>query len=105
MHIDASYHGPVYHVISMHRLIVNNHVFANKCIRYSIARTINSSPDNITEKVHTHSLYGFSIYIKQYFLSNYAYSCDVPNCYIYQYIVYIYILYISNYIFYTSIKS
>ena len=34
-------------------------------------RTVNNSPNDITDKVHTHSLYGFSSYIKQYLLGNY----------------------------------
>ena len=46
----------------------SNHVFAYKCIRYSITRTANSSSYSITGKVYTHSLYDFSIYIKQYVL-------------------------------------
>ena len=58
----------------------NNHVFANKCIRYSMIRTGNNSPNDIT--VHTHSLYGFSSYIKQYLLGNYEYNCTKQNCYI-----------------------
>ena len=62
----------------------NNHVFANKCIRYSMIRTVNNSPNDITDKVHTHSLYGFSSYIKQYLLGNYEYNCTKTNCYICQ---------------------
>ena len=38
-------------------------------------RTVNNSPNDITDKVHTHSLYGFSSYIKQYLLGNYEYNC------------------------------
>ena len=62
----------------------NNHVFANKCIRYSMVRTVNNSPNDITDKVHIHSLYGFSSCIKQYLLCNYEYNCTKQNCYIYR---------------------
>ena len=41
------------------------HEFANRCIRYSLAHTINSLPSCIQDKIFTHSLNVLSIYFKQ----------------------------------------
>ena len=36
------------------------HTFATKCISYNIPRTINNTPGAILQKIHTHSIHGFS---------------------------------------------
>ena len=59
-----------------------NHEFAKRCIRQSIISLINSTTDTIKQKVHTHSLQGFSLYIKTTILKNYCEECRIPNCYI-----------------------
>ena len=41
-----------------------NHKFAMKCLRHSLPHTINETPDAIKNKIYTHSLHGFIIYIK-----------------------------------------
>ncbi len=43
------------------------HEYAKKCIRYSIPNTINSTTSNIVDKIYTHSMQGFSGYIKVYY--------------------------------------
>lgn len=58
------------------------HEFAKKCIRHELVCTINSTPDIVKEKCHTHSLHGFSTYVKNYFISNYEDTCLLPNCYV-----------------------
>ena len=58
------------------------HTFARKCLRHELTRILNLTPDIIKDKVHTHSFFGFSQYIKKYFIENYEISCSVPNCYI-----------------------
>ena len=44
-----------------------NHEFAKKGIRHCIIKTVNDTPALIKDKIHTHSLQGFSIYIKKYY--------------------------------------
>ena len=52
-----------------------------RCIRNYISSIINSTPTNVIEKVHTHSLKGFSQYAKNHYLSNYSTTCTLENCY------------------------
>ena len=53
-----------------------------RCIRYSLAHTINSLPSCIQDKIFTHSLSGLSIYSKQFLLNKYESNCQIINCYI-----------------------
>ena len=59
-----------------------NHEYAKRCIRYRIIHTVNSTHISITSKISTHSLSGFSYFIKMYILSNYTNVCQIINCYI-----------------------
>ncbi len=58
------------------------HEFAKKCIRFDLPQIINSTPNIIKEKVFTHSLQGFSWYVKRYMLQTYQDICTIENCYI-----------------------
>ena len=62
--------------------IRTKHEFAKRCIRYSLAHTINSLPSCIQDKIFTHSLSGLSIYSKQFLLNKYESNCQIINCYI-----------------------
>ena len=57
------------------------HEFAKRCIRYSLAHTINRTYC-IQDKIFTHSLNGLSIYSKHFLLNKYESNCQVINCYI-----------------------
>ena len=65
------------HTIRVH------HEFAKRSLRYSLPHTINNAPDLLKDKVTTHSLHGFSNYIKLYYLNTYIEQCAIQNCYIY----------------------
>ncbi len=58
------------------------HEYVRKCIWYNIPSTVNSTPTNIFEKIYTHSMQGFSKYIKQNILQSYQENCTIYNCYI-----------------------
>ena len=62
--------------------IRTKHEFAKRCIRYSLAHTINSLPSCIQDRIFTHSLSGLSIYSKQFLLNKYESNCQIINCYI-----------------------
>ena len=66
------------HMIRVH------HEFAKRSLRYSLPHTINNAPDLLKDKVTTHSLHGFSNYIKLYYLNTYIEQCAIQNCYICQ---------------------
>ena len=59
-----------------------NNEFARKCIRFRVVQTVNSMPSSITNRIQTHSLNGFTIYAKTYFIGNYEPMCNIPNCYV-----------------------
>ena len=59
-----------------------HHTFARKSLRHYLVQTINNTPDNVFSKFGTHSLNGFSNYVKQHFINNYQDGCNIPNCYI-----------------------
>ena len=55
---------------------------ARKSVRYHLPSLLRSMPQCVIEKVHTHSLSGFSLYLKKHLLSQYNDSCSIVNCYI-----------------------
>ena len=59
-----------------------NKVSSKKCIRYHLPKLIQSLPNCITGKVHTHSYQSFINYAKQHILKNYPTECQIQNCYI-----------------------
>ncbi len=58
------------------------HDYDRKCIRYNISSTVNNTPINIIEKVYTHSIQGFSKYIKLNLLQSYKEYCTTYDYYI-----------------------
>ena len=58
------------------------HEFAKKCIRYNLPNLLRNTDENILSKVHTHSLEGYSLYIKRLYIRNYDEICHIENCYI-----------------------
>ena len=59
-----------------------NHSFAKRCIRYSLPIILKNSPTYIFHKLFTHSLKGFSVYVKKDFIKNYIFVCTNVNCYV-----------------------
>lgn len=56
--------------------------FAKNNIRYRIPVAYNNCPNIIKEKSQTHSITGFSCYLKNNLLQNYFFACNIDNCYI-----------------------
>ena len=50
---------------------------ADSSIRQVIPRLINDTPHFIIDKIYTHSLQGFTSYIKQYFINSYNINCNM----------------------------
>ena len=55
---------------------------ASVSIRYKIPQLMLEIPNCITDKISTHSIDGFSKYVKNHIISNYHISCEIVNCYI-----------------------
>ena len=58
------------------------HVFAQKSLKLNITNIVNDTPHIILDKIDTHSLNGFTNYVKLFLLQTYQDTCTVPNCYI-----------------------
>ena len=58
------------------------HTFAAKSLRYNLPILVNNTIPAIIDKINTHSLFGFSRYIKQHYLSIYEDECHLRQCYI-----------------------
>ena len=56
--------------------------FSKQCLSYKVVNTVNKSEKCIIDKITTHSLNGFSNYIKNLCIQNYDTECHITNCYI-----------------------
>ena len=54
---------------------------SQQCLSYKVVTTVNKSEKCIIDKITTHSLNGFSNYIK-FMYTNYNTECHITNCYI-----------------------
>ena len=52
------------------------------CFRFFVPDILKVTPPCITNKFLTHSLTGFTKYVKNYFIANYSSRCNIENCYI-----------------------
>ncbi len=66
---------------NIHQPIVK-HTYAKNCLRLDIPKIVNNTPKSILDKMHTHSLQGFSGYMKEYILKSYQVNCSIVDCYI-----------------------
>ena len=58
------------------------HTFAQKSLRFKLPTLVNNTIPEIIGKIETHSLEGFSRYIKYRYLEAYQMECHLLNCYI-----------------------
>ena len=63
-------------------ICVVKHTFARKCIRYSLPNLINETSSDIIDKVYTHGVNGFKLYVKKCIILKYSDTCHIVNCYI-----------------------
>ena len=59
----------------------NQHVFVNKSICFRVPSILNNCPNIIKEKINTHSIKGYSNYIKKYYIEKYSAICLLNHCY------------------------
>ncbi len=58
------------------------HAFATKCLKYQLHCIIRDTTDTILAKVNTHSIKGYSWYIKLGRINNYDPNCNLRFCYV-----------------------
>ncbi len=54
----------------------------NVCVQFDIPQIVNNCPNSILDKINTHSLQGFSGYIKTNYLQCYQENCTTMDCYV-----------------------
>ena len=62
----------------MHKV---KHKFAENSIRYQLPIILNKTPNNVLEKLETHSNIGYKLYIKYWLWEKYKTDCTVEDCY------------------------
>ena len=67
--------------LNIHQPLVK-HEYAKKSLRFNLPQIVNNTPSLILDKIYTHSLNGYSWYIKQYIINSYEDECSIENCYI-----------------------
>ena len=58
-----------------------NHEFSKRNIRYIAAVTYNSTSVSVIAKIYSHSLVGFSTYVKNQTIEHYNNRCTIEHCY------------------------
>jgi hypothetical protein len=61
---------------------IHRHQFFKSGLRYTITKTVNSTPDNILRISSTHSLKALSERVKTHYINNYSTDCILSNCYV-----------------------
>ena len=51
---------------------------------HSLPQLINNTSENVKDKFYTHSIGGFSRYLKNILIETYIDTCNIGNCYICQ---------------------
>ncbi len=59
-----------------------NPEFAKMCVRHNVLILVNNIDRLIKDQFQTHSLQGFTRYMKNKFVQQYAQSCTIINCYV-----------------------
>ena len=56
------------------------HKFAENSIRYQLPIILKKTPNNVLEKLETHSNIGYKLYIKNWLSEKYKTDCTVEYC-------------------------
>ena len=55
---------------------------AKSSVQFKISHFFNDIDDNlIKDKIYTHSLNGFKLYVKNEIIDKYPYDCEIRDCY------------------------
>ena len=57
-------------------------IMTEKCVCHYIPELLCKTPNCIIDKFDSHSLQGFSLYVKKYLLTKYANECTIRDCYV-----------------------
>ncbi len=65
-----------------HYYPIGKHVFTKNCVRFDIPKIVNNCRNSILDKINTHSLQGFSGYLKTNYLQCYLENCTIMVRYV-----------------------
>ena len=79
-------HGHIHQHDTRQRYEIRNSatrlIMTEKCVRHYIPELLCKTLNCIIDKFDSHSLQGFSQYVKKYLLSKYANGCTIRDCYV-----------------------
>ena len=55
---------------------------ASETTRHHLPKFIATIPSQIKEKIFSHSIKGFTHYVKMFYLDSYSIICNIENCYV-----------------------
>ena len=57
-------------------------VMAQSCIRHQLVNVLNCTHRCILDEIATHSIHGFTFYVKRYYLNQLSNECHIRQCYV-----------------------
>jgi len=82
LQVCQSRYATRYAISKKFKLPYVKHEFAKQSIRYRFPNSLIYMPDSIRNKIYTHSLIGFKLFTKFFFINSYNINCTIPNCFV-----------------------
>ena len=79
---DDFHHEHLTRARGKRRIPAVRHEFARQSLIYRFPKSFNSMPTDVVDKIYTHSLIGFKLYIKKRIINDYHTRCSIPDCFI-----------------------
>ena len=67
---------------NMYILPLVKHEYAKQSVSFKIAKLFNSMETNIKEKIYTHGIIGYKLYVKKSIIQSYVIECSISNCFV-----------------------
>ena len=80
--ISTQVHDYNFRYNNIYTLPMVRHEFAKQTVSYKIPFFFNNINSEIKEKIYSHSLIGYKLYVKKKIIQSYPSECLIVNCYI-----------------------
>jgi len=67
---------------NMYILPIIKHDYARQSITYKIPKLFNSMEPSIREKIYSHGIIGFKLFVKKFLIQSYDNDCSVDDCFV-----------------------
>ena len=62
------------------RIPQSRHDFVKNSVRFRLPEVMNDAPTSVKNKISTHSIQGFSKFVKLQMIDRYRFTCHIPRC-------------------------